>query len=420
MQLTKLPSGLRIVSEHIPHVQTVTIGFWVKCGTYCEQDNEQGLSHFLEHMFFKGSKKRSARAIVEAFDDVGGEVNAYTTKEYTCFYAKVIDEHLALAVDVLADMLAQPLFAEADVEREKQIVLEEISLYEDAPDEIIHDKLADTIWPHHPLGRPILGTRESITGITHHTLWSFYRCHYVPESIVISAAGNVQHDLLVKMIEDSFPLQAGETCAIEENTNFPYSEKVNIIERPIEQLHLCIGFPGLSWRDKDIYAMNMMNNILGAGMSSRLFQGIREDLGLAYNIYCYSASFVSAGYFAIYAGLSTRNAELLVQTVGKELASMRASVVTEAEINRARQQVKGSLVMGLESTANRMSRMGRGFLLVGKVLDTAEILGRIEAVTVDDIRALAQRVFSMEQSTICALGPTADLPDLPGILRSSF
>lgn len=420
MQLTKFPSGLRIVSEHIPHVQTVTIGFWVKCGTYCEQESEQGLSHFLEHMFFKGSRKRSARGIVEAFDDVGGELNAYTTKEYTCFYAKVIDEHLALAIDVLADMLAQPLFAEGDVEREKQIVLEEISLYEDAPDEIIHDKLADTIWPHHPLGRPILGTRESINGITHDNLWSFYRRYYVPENIVISAAGNVKHEDLVKIIEDSFSLQAGAVCAVEEVQDLPYSEKLNIIERPIEQLHLCIGFPGLSWRDKDIYTMNIMNNILGAGMSSRLFQGIREDLGLAYSIYSYSASFISAGYYAIYAGLSTRNAEVLVQTIGKELASMRSTEVTEAEINRARQQVKGALVMGLESTANRMSRMGRGFLLVGKVLETSEILSRIEAVTVEDIKSLAQKIFCMEQSTICALGPTTDLPDLPGILRSTF
>ncbi len=417
MQLTKLDSGLRVVSEHIPHVQTVTIGFWVRCGTFVESPDEMGLSHFLEHMFFKGTPSRSARDIVEAFDDVGGELNAYTAKEYTCFFAKVMDEHLPLAVEVLSDMLTNPLFSEDDIEREKQIVLEEISLYEDAPDELIHDKLADAIWPHHPLGKPILGTRASIAGITAHTLRQFFAKHYCPENVVVAACGHVNHEDLVRLVDTNCHFGSEGVCVSDTSEALPYSERISVIERPIEQLHLCLGFPGLSWRDKDIYAMNIMNNIFGSGMSSRIFQGIREELGLAYNIYSYSASFVSAGYFAVYAGLSARNTTTLLKTIGRELLAMKNTPVSKAEISRARQQVKGALVMGLESTANRMSRMGRGILLIGRVMDTTEILERIEAVTLEDVQALAGRVFALDQLTVCALGPTAELPNLIWALR---
>ncbi len=419
MQLTKLNSGLRVASEHIPHVQTVTIGFWVRCGTFVESHLEMGLSHFLEHMFFKGTESRSARDIVEALDDVGGELNAYTAKEYTCFFAKVMDEHLPLAVDVLSDMLTRPLFAEADLEREKQIILEEISLYEDAPDELIHDKLADAIWPHHPLGRPILGSRESIANITAHTLRQFYAKHYCAENVVVAACGNVNHDQLVRLLETNLTLSSQGVRVTDAADVPPYHERISIIERPIEQLHLCLGFPGLSWRDKDIYTMNIMNNIFGAGMSSRIFQGIREELGLAYSIYSYSASFVSAGYFAVYAGLSARNTGTLMKTVGRELLAMKNTPVSDAEICRARQQVKGALVMGQESTANRMSRMGRGLLLLGRVMDITEISGRIAEVTLEDVQSLARRVFALDQLTVCALGPTAELPNLTAALRGS-
>ncbi|MBS3984496.1 MAG: insulinase family protein [Selenomonadales bacterium] len=418
MQVTKLDSGLRIASEHIPHVQTVTIGFWVRCGTFAESPEEMGMSHFLEHMFFKGTESRSARDIVEAFDDVGGELNAYTAKEYTCFFAKVMDEHLPLAVEVLSDMLSRPLFSEEDLEREKQIVLEEISLYEDAPDELIHDKLAGTIWPYHPLGRPILGSRESISDITVETCRQFYAKHYCPENIVVAACGHVSHDELARLVKLHFHLESQGVCVSDTIDNLPYSERVSIIERPIEQLHLCLGFPGVAWSDKDIYTMNIMNNIFGAGMSSRIFQGIREELGLAYSIYSYSASFVSAGYFAVYAGLSARNTTTLLKTIGRELTAMKNTPVSEAEISRARQQVKGALVMGLESTANRMSRMGRGLLLIGRVQDTGEILERIGAVTLEDVQSLAKRVFALDQLTLCALGPTAELPNLAEVLRS--
>lgn len=419
MEVTELNTGLRVASEHIPHVQTVTIGFWVRCGTFAESPEETGLSHFLEHMFFKGTESRSARDIVEAFDDVGGELNAYTAKEYTCYFAKVMDEHLPLAVEVLSDMLSRPLFSEADLEREKQIVLEEISLYEDAPDEIIHDKLAGTIWPHHPLGRPILGSRESITGITVETCRQFYAKHYSPENIVVAACGHVSHDELVRLVEAHFHLESQGVCVSDTACTLPYSERVSIMERPIEQLHLCLGFPGVAWSDKDIYPMNIMNNIFGAGMSSRIFQGIREELGLAYSIYSYSASFVSAGYFAVYAGLSARNTATLLRTIGRELLAMKNTPVSQAEINRARQQVKGALVMGLESTANRMSRMGKGLLLIGRVQGTGEILDRIGAVTLEDVQSLATRVFALDQLTLCALGPTAELPNLSEALRGN-
>lgn len=420
MQLTKLSSGLTIASEHIPHVRTVTIGFWVRCGTFCESENEQGLSHFLEHMFFKGTMNRTARDIVEALDDVGGELNAYTTKEYTCFYAKVIDEHLPIAISVIADMLSKPLFSDADIEREKQIVLEEISLYEDTPDEIIHDLMASTIWPDHPLGRAILGTRDSIGSINRTNLLLFFEKHYVPAGIVIAAAGNVQHDSLLRLLDEHLTLGSRPLCEVPEAPQPIYLDRFSLFDRATEQLHLSVGFPGLSFRDDNIYSLNVLNNIFGAGMSSRLFQRVREELGLAYSIYSYSAAFASTGYFSIYAGLSAKNAELLVATIGEEITRISHELVTPEELNRAKQQVKGALIMGLESTANRTSRMGRGLLLLGKATDPEEVIERIESVTAEDVKALAQNIFQPSKVSLCALGPTRELPDLAVTLRNSF
>ncbi|MBS3872681.1 MAG: insulinase family protein [Firmicutes bacterium] len=420
MEISKNKAGIVVASEHIPHVDTVALGFWVRCGTLYEGESEQGLSHFLEHLFFKGSQERSARDIVEAIDNVGGELNAYTTKEYTCFYVKVLKEHLGLAVDVLSNMLSAPKLSVSDVEKEKQIVLEEIALYEDTPDELIHDYLATTIWPHHPLGLPILGNKESIMALNREKCWDFYRRHYQPRNIVITAAGNLLHQQLVELVEEKLKLDGEQGGDASPATATAYSERSCFVDKPTEQLHICLGFPGLAWQHEDIYTLSMLNNILGAGMSSRLFQLVREEMGLAYNIYSYSASFVENGYYGIYAGLSPRNAEQLVTAIGGELKAMKNGLVSAAELARAREQVKGAIVMGLESTANRMSRMGRGLLLVGEVTPTLEIVNKIEAVTPDDIQRLAERLLKMGSSTICALGPTKDLPDLSATLHAAF
>jgi len=371
-------------------------------------------------MVFKGTKTRTARQIVEAFDDVGGELNAYTTKEYTCFYAKVIDETLPVAVEVLADMLSNPLLSESDIEREKQIVLEEIALYEDTPDELIHDYMASTIWPEHPLGLPILGGKDSITALGKDTVRSFFEKHYVPQAMVVAAAGNVDHDNLLELLNKHLSLSCRTACEIPSTPEVQYSERINVIDRATEQLHLCLGFPGLSFKDPSIYTLNIFNNIFGGGMSSRLFQEIREELGLAYNVYSYSASFASAGYYAIYAGLSSKNAETYIKALLRESAKIGSAYVSKEELERAKQQVKGALIMGLESTANRMSRMGRGLLLLNKVADPEEIVRRIESVTVEQVQELAAKILKPDQVSICVLGPQSELPDFGPIIRQAF
>lgn len=417
MRQTTLPSGIQIISEHIPHVRTVSLGIWVKAGTFSEHQTEEGLSHFLEHMFFKGTQSRSARQIVEAFDNVGGELNAYTTKEYTCFYSKVIDEHMPLAVEVILDMLCRPLLSSEDIEKEKQVVLEEIAMYEDSPDEIIHDYLAQTIWPSHPLGRPVIGNRDSIVGIRQSAVEEYYTRQYRADNIIISAAGNLSHEALVDLINlySGFVKPAAPLSPLQ----FPdiaYERRFIKREKATEQSHMCLGFPGLPWGHDQIYTMNVMNNVFGGGMSSRLFQAVREELGLAYSIYSYSSSYATAGYYSLYAGLSAQNIPRAFAAIATEIRSLRESHISAEELERAKQQVKGALIIGLESTSNRMSRMGRGLMLLGKVTPLEEIVQRIEAVDAAAVLELAQNTFRGDQASLCLLGAAAERDEAEGLL----
>ncbi|HSL94189.1 MAG TPA: pitrilysin family protein [Bacillota bacterium] len=421
MKYTRLPSGMQIISEAIPHVRTVSMGIWVRSGTFSELPDEAGLSHFLEHMFFKGSQSRSARDIVEAFDNIGGELNAYTAKEYTCFYAKVIDEHLPLAVDVIVDMLCRPAFAVEDIEKEKQVILEEISMYEDSPDEIIHDYLAQTIWPEHPLGRPVIGSRVSIAGMSHKAVNQYYARHYRPDNIVVSAAGNLDHETLVELIckHADFP-HPDASLPLPHYPEINYQKNFVKRDKATEQSHICLGFPGLPWGHGDIYTMNVMNNIFGGGMSSRLFQAVREELGLAYSIYSYSSSYMPAGYYTIYAGLSAANVPRAFATIAEEISLLKASHVKAEELERAKQQVKGALIIGLESTSNRMSRMGRGLMLLGRVTPLDEIVSKIEAVDVEAVLDLAHRTFLPEQASLCLLGAQSEAIDAESMLLDAL
>jgi len=420
MQVTKSDRGTIIASEHIAHVQTIALGFWVRSGTLYEREHEQGVSHFLEHMFFKGSHNRSARQIVEAIDAIGGELNAYTTKEYTCYYVKVLMEHLELAVSVLCDMLSYPKFAQEDVEKEKQIVLEEIALYEDTPDELIHDCLASTIWPNHSLGLPVLGSKSSILSLDRPKCLDFYSRHYHHKNMVVTAAGNLNHEHLCELVAKYLALHSDLEVSSCESIEIQYEQRTRLVSKQTEQLHLSLGFPGLSWQHEDIYALALLNNVLGGGMSSRLFQKVREDMGLVYSIYSYSASFVDNGYFGIYAGLSPKNTTQLLAAVAAELSALKSHAIDDAELSRAREQVKGSIVMGLENTASRMSRMGRGLLLMGRVIPIGEVIKKIEAVTPEHIMRLSSLLLSPGHSSLCALGPTAHLPNLGDTLHSSF
>ncbi|MDI3538019.1 MAG: hypothetical protein PWQ13_42 [Bacillota bacterium] len=401
---SELPGGVRLVTEEIPGVSSVALGLWVGVGSKWETEEERGVSHFLEHLLFKGTKKRSARDIAEALDSVGGQLNAFTSKEYTCYYAKVLGEYLPLALDVLLDMFLEPLLDGDDIAREKQVVLEEISMYEDSPDELVHDLLTEVAWPNHPLGRPTLGTRESLNALTPEQIRAFYARYYTPANLVITAAGNLRHDELVRLAERYF---AGRTRSPQTHAlsapNFWAGRR--LFERDTEQVHVCLGAPGVPVEDERNYVVEVANSILGGGLSSRLFQHIREEKGLAYSVYSYHTAYQGIGLFTIYLGLSKENLEAGLELVEQELESLVKEPVPAAEIERARNQVLGTFRLSLENTTNRMIRMGKQELSLGRFIPVEEVEDKLRAVTAEDVQQLCARAFGREQLTTVVLGP---------------
>lgn len=411
MQITEIKPGIVLASKQLPYVRSVALGFWVHSGVAYETADLQGASHFLEHLLFKGTETRSARNISESFDNIGGEINAYTAKEYTCFYCKVVDQHLETAVDVLTDMICHARLDPADVDKERNVVLEEIGMYEDSPDEYVHDLLAAAVWPNHSLGRAILGTRASLAAIDADCLRSFYQQHYRSGNIVITAAGSLDHEQLAAWLVSRLDLPASGPDLLAMTFPEVSTPGCSLVERPTEQLHLTLGFPGLSMRDERVYTWNLLNNLMGGGMSSRLFQRLREEHALVYNAYTYTASFQQTGYSAVYLGLAPHNVTLALDLISQELGQIRQQEITADELKRAKEQVKGALIMGMESTANHMSRLGRGLLLLDRVQEVEDVIKRVEAVTTADILSLANSIFRREQMAVAAVGKVQALPD---------
>ncbi len=407
---TEFESGLRVVTERMPGVRSAALGFWVLAGSRDEPPRISGSSHFLEHLLFKGTKTRTARDIAEAFDAVGGDVNAFTAKEYTCFYSRVRDRDLPMAVDHLCDMLENSVIRTSDFEAERQVILEEIHMHEDAPDDLIHDLLNETLWPEHPLGRPILGTIQSITAATRDQVRRFYRRHYLPGSFVVVAAGNVQHDALIDQIRLHMDTgrvrsEGPSSWRRREAGSAPASSGLTLVKRrKTEQAHICIGTNGLSRSDPDRFAFGIVNNALGGGMSSRLFQEIREKRGLAYSVYSYHTMYVEAGLFAAYAGTTPNRARDVLAILREQLGDVAEGGLTEGEFERAKSHMKGSLVLSLEDPGGRMSRLGKSEISHGEILTVNQILQRIEAVTLDDARRVAKRVLS-QPTALAVLGP---------------
>lgn len=390
------PNGLRIVQERIPSVRSVTIGIWILTGSRNETKLNNGISHFLEHMFFKGTRSRSAQDIAEAFDSIGGQINAFTSKEYTCFYAKVLDTHKELALEILADMFFNSSFDEEEMEREKKVVYEEIKMYEDTPDDIVHDLLARASYGEHPLGYPILGTEEHLQSFTPDTLRNYMKERYSPENVVISAAGNVDESF-IHSVESHFGSYQSE--------NEPGSIKkpsflAENIERnkDTEQAHLCLGFDGLSIGDENIYSLIIMNNVLGGSMSSRLFQDIREKQGLAYAVFSYHSSFLDNGLLTIYAGTGNKQLPLLRETINKTIDTLITEGLTDKELKNSKEQLKGNFMLSLESTNSRMSRNGKNELLLQRHRSLDEIIQEIDAVTHESIQKVIKAVFDQPSS----------------------
>lgn len=400
---TTLPSGVTVLSETLDTVRSVALGLWFAVGSRTEQPGEEGMSHFLEHMMFKGTPTRSAAQISEEFDGLGAELNAFTSKEYTCYYSRFLDEHLPTALDVLSDMVGSSLLEQDAIVSEKEVVLEEISRRDDTPDDLVHDVFAQALWPDHPIGRPILGSRETVSAFDSELTRSFHSRHYVTGDLVVAAAGNMSHADLVDLvgthlvIPEMHPADRIEAPSVD-------ATPLAVHTKDTEQSHIVLGFPGLPAGHPDRFALSILDTILGGGMSSRLFQEIREKRGLAYAVFSYSSMFRETGSMAFYCGTRPANTEQVVTILREEAANIAESGVTDEELHRAKESHKGHLVLGLENTRNRMTRLGKNEITRSEILSLDETVDRIEAVTKDEVRELAERLFSGPQ-TLALVGP---------------
>jgi predicted Zn-dependent peptidase len=412
---TTLPNGIRLVTEWIPHVRSVAVGVWVDTGSRHEPADRGGISHFIEHLVFKGTESRSAEDIARAVDSVGGQMDAFTTKEHTCFYVTVLDEHLPLAADLLADILLHPRFDAGDIEREKGVVLQEFGMVEDTPDDVIHDLFAERIWPQHPLGRPILGDRKIVQGFERGTLLDYFRTEYCPERITIAAAGHVRHEQLVDLLGNRF-LDFRQFRMPRAADPPDLATSLDLIERPLEQVHFVLGGRGLEQDSPERYALFLLNTIFGGSMSSRLFQRVREREGLVYSIHSGNAAFRDGGHFYVYAGTEPAHFRRVVELTLREFRSLRESGVTADELRRAKDHLKGGLMLSLESTGSRMTRIAKQELYFQRPFTFDEILADIERVTVQELKALGERLLDGQLSLV-ALGPKSPDVRLPEGIR---
>jgi predicted Zn-dependent peptidase len=400
-------NGVRIVLEQIPTVRSVAIGIWIGTGSRNENPQNNGISHFLEHMFFKGTKTRSAKEIAESFDSIGGQVNAFTSKEYTCYYAKVLDTHSKFALDVLADMFFNSTFVEEELKKEKNVVFEEIKMYEDTPDDIVHDLLSRAVYEDHSLGYPILGTEETLNTFSGQSLKDYIHERYTPENVVISIAGNIP-ETFIHEVEAYFGSYSGSRNEEFENIPVFHSNRISR-KKETEQAHLCIGFEGLKVGHEDIYSLITLNNILGGSMSSRLFQEVREQRGLAYSVFSYHSAYQDSGIVTVYGGTGAKQLDVLYETIQETLEKLKQTGITDKELTNSKEQLKGSLMLSLESTNSRMSRNGKNELLLKRHRSLDEIIEQIDQVTKAGVDEMARNVFT-DKFSVSLISPDGEFP----------
>ena len=402
-----LDNGLRVIAEYIPHFPSVSVGLWIGAGSMYETEAENGLSHFVEHMLFKSTNKRTTREIAVEMDAIGGQVNAFTSKECTCYYAKVIAEHLERAMDLLSDLLLGAKLEEEEFEKERGVILEEIAMGEDTPEDLVYDLLAEAYFGEHPLSRPILGTHEQIASVTRQALLEYRRKHYRPDNTVLAVAGRYDLETLKEMAARYLGEWHSEEAAQEKVLPGECQGRVIVKKKDIEQVHVCLSYPGVSQEDEDLYPMSVMNNLFGGGMSSRLFQKIREEMGAVYSVYSYPSTYTNCGTLTIYAGTSPESAQAVVDELHAQIRTIMAEGVTDEEFAMAKEQLKVSYVLGLESSSSRMSSIGRNKLLRGKAIDPEQVIKRIESVTKEDVERVIRRTFA-QKCAAAAVGRNVD------------
>jgi len=404
VQQTTLPNGLVVVTETMPGVHSVSAGIWIRTGSRHEPYERSGISHFIEHMLFKGTSRRRAEDIAREVDAVGGMVDAFTAKEMTCFNTRVLDEHLGSVFDVLADMVLDPQFPEDEISRERSVILEEIRMVEDNPEDLVHEMFSRNLWGEHALGRPILGSMETVEGFDRQVLRDAFRAFYVPNNMVITAAGNISHQQLLDLVEPRFSACTGARTEHTETPPRPAAEILSRSKAELEQVHVCVGVPACSMTDSRRYAVAILNNILGSGMSSRLFQNIRERQGLAYAVFSEINHYRDAGMLCIYAGTSLETMGQLLSSVTAELRDLKQNGVTADELRRSKANLKGSTLLSLESSGSRMSDLARQFLYFGNYTSPGERIAAMEAVTREAVQQVAEEMFQPSQAAAAVLG----------------
>ncbi len=405
---TENTNGIRILTERMPNLRSVTTGFWVGVGSRDEPQELSGISHFIEHLLFKGTETRSARRIAEEFDAMGGELNAFSAKEYTCYYAKVLDENIEKCLEIMVDMILHSVMSPKDVDAERKVILEEIAMHEDSPDDIIHDLFVSALWESHPLGQSVLGNQTAIRTLTSEDIRSFFRRFYYPENIVVAVAGNAEHERIVDLVNGLMGFDGQRERHIRHCMVPEIRPHTVVYDRPTEQAHIVLGTQGLSRRHPARFALAVLDNILGGGMSSRLFQKIREERSLAYSIFSYHSMYVETGLVAVYAGTSPQNASAVMELIKEEIELLLERGVTEDELQRAKGHIKGSLVLSLEDSGSRMTRLGKAEVCGGEILTLDELIRRVDEVTAEDVLRVAKEVFGSRRMVAVLIGPFGD------------
>ncbi len=398
----KLANGVTVTIERLPHLHSAAAGVWVKTGSANEPDSQAGISHLLEHLFFKGTATRTARELVEVIERQGGQLNAFTSRDYTCVYVKTLDTHIGAGIEILADIIKNSLFC--DLEKERNVVLEEIASIEDVPEDYVHERLARRLWPNHPLGRAVSGTVETVAALGLDDVRAYYDAWYRPQNLYFSIAGNFDQDTVLDQVRAEFSaLPPGAT--VDRSGKPEFGRGVELIERNIAQNHLCIGFPGPAITDPRRYVYDVLSSTLGGGSTSRLFERIRENEGLAYAIYSFNAAHLASGMLGVYAAVAPENLAKTIELTFRELRNLRDAPMSDDELDINREQLKGGMLMALEHTSVRMARMARSMMYFGRLITVEEVVNEVDAVTAEGVQALAQDVFTPDTCAMVALGP---------------
>jgi predicted Zn-dependent peptidase len=402
--MTTLANGVRVITEAMPHVRSVSVGIWIGAGSRRESPEQNGISHFIEHMLFKGTTRRSAEDIARSVDSIGGNLDAFTAKELVCFNTKVLDQHLSLAFDVIADLVLHPLFREEDLEKEKSVILEEIKMEADSPDYLVHEIFTSYFWKDHPLGKPILGTRETVKRFDRDRIVQYYGSVYAPANVIVTAAGNLTHEGLVALVREHFEsLPPGQPLGPDQAPS-THARIALRNKKALEQVHLCLGVPSYPLPHEERFACYVLNTLLGGGMSSRLFQNIRERQGLAYAVFSELNPYRDTGCLSIYAGTSIESARKVVESIMSEFRQLKEQPVSDEELRRAKDHLKGSLMLSLESTSARMSNLARQEMYFARFFTLDELVESIETVTAQHVQRIAQTFFDPKQIALTVLG----------------